>query len=101
MANGRFRAACIATLFMSAVFFASLLYLPQFFQKILSYSPLEAGLRYLPLTVMTFFVSAATGASWTPAPVPCSYPKRSRINSASRTIASARKCLRCSACSLA
>ena len=35
MGNAGFRAACIATLMMSAVFFAALLFLPQFFQKIL------------------------------------------------------------------
>ena len=43
-----FRAACIATLLMSAVFFASLLFLPQFLQKILGYSPLGAGAGLLP-----------------------------------------------------
>ena len=35
MANPAFRAACLATLLMSAVFFAVLLFLPQFMQKIL------------------------------------------------------------------
>ena len=44
-----FRAACIATLLMSAVFFASLLFLPQFLQKILGYSPLGAGAGLLPM----------------------------------------------------
>jgi EmrB/QacA subfamily drug resistance transporter len=41
--NRAFRSACAATLLMSAVFFAALLFLPQFMQKILGYSPLEAG----------------------------------------------------------
>ena len=43
MANPAFRAACLATLLMSAIFFAVLLYLPQFMQKILGWDPLEAG----------------------------------------------------------
>jgi EmrB/QacA subfamily drug resistance transporter len=47
--NPGFRAACLATLFMSAVFFAVLLFLPQFFEKILGYGPLEAGAALLPL----------------------------------------------------
>jgi fucose permease len=33
---------------MSATFFAALLYLPQFMQKHLDYSPLEAGIGILP-----------------------------------------------------
>jgi hypothetical protein len=42
--------------------FALFLYLTFYLQGFLGDSPLEAGLRYLPLTVTTFFVSAATGA---------------------------------------
>ena len=34
---------------MSATFFASLLYLPQFMIKILGFSPIEAGLGLLPM----------------------------------------------------
>ena len=34
---------------MSATFFAALLYLPQFMQKILGYTPFEAGLGLLPM----------------------------------------------------
>src|SRR5919108_2473310 len=49
MGNPSFRAACVATLLMSAVFFAVLLFLPQFTQKILGYGPLEAGAAFLPL----------------------------------------------------
>jgi predicted MFS family arabinose efflux permease len=47
---------------ISASMFALFLYLTFYLQGFLGDSPLEAGLRYLPLTVMTFFVSAATGA---------------------------------------
>ena len=48
MRNESFRASCVAILFMSATFFAALLYLPQFMQKQLGYSPLEAGVGMLP-----------------------------------------------------
>jgi hypothetical protein len=47
---------------ISASMFALFLYLTFYLQGFLGDSPLEAGLRYLPLTVTTFFVSAATGA---------------------------------------
>ena len=46
---------------ISASMFALFLYLTFYLQGFLGDSPLEAGLRYLPLTVTTFFVSAATG----------------------------------------
>jgi MFS family permease len=49
IANRNFATACLAVLLMSAVFFASLLYLPQFMQKILGYSPLESGLGLVPM----------------------------------------------------
>jgi EmrB/QacA subfamily drug resistance transporter len=62
ISNTGFRAACIATLFMSAVFFAALLYLPQFFQKILQYSPLEAGAGLLPM--MAVFAATSFVAGW-------------------------------------
>ena len=48
MRNESFTASCIAILFMSATFFAALLYLPQFMEKQLGYSPLEAGVGMLP-----------------------------------------------------
>jgi EmrB/QacA subfamily drug resistance transporter len=51
IANRRFAAACMAILLMSATFIASMLYLPQFLQKILDYSPLEAGVAMLPIMV--------------------------------------------------
>ena len=61
MANRAFRAACLTTLCMSAVFFVVLLYLPQFMQKILGYSPLEAGVGLLPLMGVFAIVSFAAG----------------------------------------
>jgi EmrB/QacA subfamily drug resistance transporter len=49
ISNRRFAAACIAILLMSAAFISSMLYLPQFLQKILDYSPLKAGVAMLPI----------------------------------------------------
>jgi EmrB/QacA subfamily drug resistance transporter len=61
MGNAGFRAACFATLMMSAVFFAALLFLPQFFQKILGSSPLEAGAGLLPMMVVFAITSFVAG----------------------------------------
>ncbi len=47
--NRNFSAACLTVLLMSAVFFSALLYLPQFMQKILDYSPLKSGVGLVPL----------------------------------------------------
>ena len=58
IANSRFRAACLTVLLLSAVFFSTVLYVPQFFEKILDYSTVEAGLAMLPMlasfAVMSF-----------------------------------------------
>ncbi|MFN8162238.1 MAG: MFS transporter [Solirubrobacterales bacterium] len=61
MRNESFTASCIAILFMSATFFASLLYLPQFMQKQLGYSPLEAGVGILPFLGTFAVVSFIAG----------------------------------------
>lgn len=61
MRNESFRASCLAILFMSATFFASLLYLPQFMQKHLGYSPLEAGVGMLPFLATFALVSFVAG----------------------------------------
>ena len=61
---------------ISASMFALFLYLTFYLQGFLGDAPLEAGLRYLPLTVTTFFVSAAAGRLITqvPARVPAGRP---------------------------
>jgi EmrB/QacA subfamily drug resistance transporter len=59
--NESFRASCLAILFMSATFFAALLYLPQFMQKHLGYSPLEAGVGMLPFLATFAAVSFIAG----------------------------------------
>ena len=61
MRNESFRASCVAILFMSATFFAALLYLPQFMQKQLGYSPLEAGVGILPFLGVFAVVSFVAG----------------------------------------
>ncbi|HEX6228969.1 MAG TPA: MFS transporter [Solirubrobacterales bacterium] len=61
MRNESFRASCLAVLLMSATFFASLLYLPQFMQKQLDYSPLEAGVGMLPFLGTFALVSFISG----------------------------------------
>jgi MFS family permease len=57
MRNRDFAAACVSQLLVSAVFFASVLYLPQFMQKILGYTPVKSGLGMLPL-MATFGLSS-------------------------------------------
>lgn len=47
--NRAFVAACLTTLLMSAIFFAALLYLPQFMTKQLSYSAIGSGAGLLPM----------------------------------------------------
>lgn len=59
--NENFAAACIAVLFMAATFFAALLYLPQFMQKQLGYSALEAGVGMLPFLAVFALSSFAAG----------------------------------------
>jgi EmrB/QacA subfamily drug resistance transporter len=61
MANESFRASCLAILLMSATFFAALLYLPQFMQHQLGYSPLGAGLGMLPFLATFACVSFIAG----------------------------------------
>ena len=61
MRNESFRASCVAITLMSATFFAALLYLPQFMQKHLGYSPLEAGVGILPFLGTFALVSFIAG----------------------------------------
>jgi EmrB/QacA subfamily drug resistance transporter len=61
MRNSSFTASCLAILFMSATFFAALLYLPQFMEKQLGYSPLESGVGMLPFLATFALVSFVAG----------------------------------------
>jgi EmrB/QacA subfamily drug resistance transporter len=55
--NRTFVAACGTVLLMSAIFFAALLYLPQFMVKVLNYSAAAAGVGLLPM-MGTFAVTS-------------------------------------------
>ena len=52
----------LAALGVSASMFALFLYITFYLQNHLGHSPLEAGLIYLPFTVINFFAAAAGGA---------------------------------------
>jgi MFS family permease len=56
-----FVGAAIVAFALSGSIFAMFLYLTLFMQNILGYSPLEAGLRFLPVTVVSFFCAALSG----------------------------------------
>ena len=43
--------------------FAMFLYIVIYIQSILGYSPLEAGLRFLPISVLSFLVAPVAGSS--------------------------------------
>jgi len=47
---------------LSAGMFAMFLYLTIYMQGVLGFSPLETGLRFLPLTVLSFFASPIAGS---------------------------------------
>jgi MFS family permease len=65
ISNRDFAASCVAILCMSATFFAALLYLPQFMEKELGFSPLEAGLGMLPALATFAAVSFVAGPLFT------------------------------------
>lgn len=65
ISNRDFAASCVAILCMSATFFASLLYLPQFMETELGFSPLEAGLGMLPALATFALVSFVAGPLYT------------------------------------
>ena len=55
-----FTGAQVAAFAISASFFALFLYITLYLQEVLHLSPLEAGLAYLPGTIVMFVVSAAS-----------------------------------------
>jgi EmrB/QacA subfamily drug resistance transporter len=56
-----FIGADVAAFALSASMFAMFLYLTLYVQNVLGYSPLESGLIFLPVTVLSFFAAAASG----------------------------------------
>jgi EmrB/QacA subfamily drug resistance transporter len=51
----------LAAFSLSASMFAMFLYLTLFMQNVLGYGPLDAGLRFLPTTILSFFAAAVSG----------------------------------------
>jgi EmrB/QacA subfamily drug resistance transporter len=56
-----FDGASIAAFTLSAAMFAMFLYLTLYIQNALGYSALEAGLRFLPVTLLSFLVAPVSG----------------------------------------
>ncbi|MCW3064625.1 MAG: transporter, partial [Solirubrobacterales bacterium] len=56
-----FAGASIVAFAISASMFAMFLYLTLYLQNVLHLSPLQAGLRFLPLSVLSFFVAPLAG----------------------------------------
>jgi len=56
-----FTGAQVVAFTISSSMFAMFLYFTLYLQNILRYSPLQAGLRFLPLSMISFFVAPATG----------------------------------------
>ncbi|MEN3285474.1 MAG: hypothetical protein V7607_6614 [Solirubrobacteraceae bacterium] len=56
-----FCGASIAAFTLSASLFALFLYITLYIQNALGYSPLQAGLRFLPLSLLSFFVAPLAG----------------------------------------
>jgi EmrB/QacA subfamily drug resistance transporter len=59
--GGGFVGAQIAAFAISSSIFAAFLYLTLYLQNVLGYSPLAAGLRFLPLSLAAFVVAAISG----------------------------------------
>jgi EmrB/QacA subfamily drug resistance transporter len=56
-----FTGAQITAFAISSAMFSQFLYLTLYLQNVLHYSPLQAGLRFLPLSVVSFFAAPAAG----------------------------------------
>jgi len=98
MRNRSFSASCVAILFMSATFFAALLYLPQFMERHLGYSPLESGVGMLPFLAPSPSSPSSPGRSttgsgprsWPRSAPPASPPRPSSSPSSATAPATAR-----------
>ena len=64
-----FAGASIAAFTLSASLFSMFLYMTLYLQNALGYSPLQAGLRFLPTTLLSFFVAPIAGKLSTRFPV--------------------------------
>lgn len=61
MSNTEFRWACIAIALAGPTFLVTLLYLPQFLQKFLDFSPIKSGFALLPFMIFNALASFAAG----------------------------------------
>jgi EmrB/QacA subfamily drug resistance transporter len=59
--NPAFAGVSIVAFVLSAAMFSMFLYLTLYIQNGLGYTPFQTGLRFLPLTVVSFFVAGAAG----------------------------------------
>jgi EmrB/QacA subfamily drug resistance transporter len=59
--NPTFAGASVAAFALSAAMFSMFLYIVLYIQNILHYTPLEAGVRFLPLSLVSFFVAPVAG----------------------------------------
>jgi EmrB/QacA subfamily drug resistance transporter len=59
--NPSFSGAAIVAFALSASMFSMFLYLTLYMQNILGYGPLDAGLRFLPFTLLSFVVAPIAG----------------------------------------
>src|SRR3954454_6655355 len=59
--NRTFDGASIVAFALSAAMFSMFLYITLYIENVLGYAPLDAGLRFLPLTVASFFVAPTVG----------------------------------------
>ena len=65
-AGRAFTGVQLAAFAVSGSMFALFLYLTLYLQSFLGYSPIEAGLRYLPITVASFIVAPLAGVALAP-----------------------------------
>jgi EmrB/QacA subfamily drug resistance transporter len=56
-----FNGASLAAFVLSAAMFAMFLYLTLYIQNILGYSALESGIRFMPVTLLSFLVAPVSG----------------------------------------
>jgi EmrB/QacA subfamily drug resistance transporter len=56
-----FAGAQIVAFTISSAMFAQFLYLTLYLQNVLGYSPIQAGVRFLPLSMISFFAAPASG----------------------------------------
>jgi EmrB/QacA subfamily drug resistance transporter len=66
--NPAFTGAQIGALAISSSMFALFLYITLYMQNILGLTPLEAGLRYLPITIASFLMAPLAGAAMAKVP---------------------------------